>query len=575
MYVEVVPNRTSPPAILLRESYREGATVKKRTLANLTDWPREKIEGLRLVLKGEAVVAATDAFEIQRSLPHGHVAAVLGTLHKLGLDRLLSRESSRYRELVIAMIAARVLDPRSKLATARGLAAETAASTLGSRLGIEDVDEDDLYAAMDWLLPSQDRIEAGLARRHLKDSTLALYDVTSTYFEGRKCSLAARGHSRDGRRDKLQIVIGLLCSSDGCPVAIEVFAGNTGDPKTLGAQVKKLKERFEVKRIVLVGDRGMLTEARIREDVKPEGLDWITALRAPAIKQLVEQRGIELSLFDEHDLAEITHPDYPGERLIVCKNPMLADERTRNREDLLRATEQQLKKVSEATTRTKRALKGKARIGLRVGKLIGRFKMAKHFKITIDDTSFRYERNQESITKEAQLDGIYVIRTSVEASVLDMSSTVAAYKGLSTVERAFRSLKTIDLKVRPIFHWMEERVRAHVFLCMLAYYVEWNMRRALAPLLFDDDDRATAHKMRASIVAPAERSPSAKRKDTTKRTDDGLPVHSFQTLLKDLATLTRNLVRYRVESAPSFEQLSSPTAVQQRAFDLLAVPIAV
>ncbi len=574
MYVETVPNRSSPPAVLLRESYREGGAVKKRTLSNLSSWPAEQVEALRRVLKGEALVAPEQAFEIERSLPHGHVAAVLGALRKLGLERVLAREPSRERDLVIAMIVGRVLDPRSKLATARSIADETAASTLGDLLKIGDADEDQLYAAMDWLLPEQPRIEAALASRHLTDGTLALYDSTSTYFEGHNCPLAARGHSKDGQRNNPQIVIGLLCAADGCPVAVEVFAGNTGDPKTLAAQVEKLHKRFHLQRVVLVGDRGMITEARIRDDLRPvQGLDWITSLRSPAIRELVAKGYVQLSLFHERDLAEITHPDYPGERLIVCKNPFLAKERALKREELLRATESELSKVAAATSRAKRPLRGKDKIGIRLGKVLNRFKVAKHFTLEIDDASFRYARDAESIAAEARLDGIYAIRTNVPGTALDASKTVQAYKNLSAVERAFRSLKTVDLKVRPIFHWLADRVRAHVFLCMLAYYVEWHMRQALAPILFDDHDKAAAEKQRASIVAPAQRSPSAESKDRTKRTHDGLPVHSFQTLLRDLATLTRNRVRYLAHAAPTFVRLSTPTQLQQRAFDLLGVKI--
>jgi len=575
MYIESVPNRSSPPAILLRESYREDGKVKKRTLANLTHWPADKLEGLRRVLRNDTLVSPDDAFDIVRSLPHGHVAAVLGTLRHLQLDKFIGSRRSRERDLVVAMIAARVLDPRSKLATARGLTDETAASTLGKALSLGSTDEDELYEAMDWLLPRQGKIETALAARHLAEGTLVLYDATSTYFEGRTCPLGALGHAKaDGKKGKLQIVIGLLCAPSGCPVSVDVFEGNTSDPKTVAPQIKKLRERFGIKRVVLVGDRGMITQARIDEDLRPhKGVDWITCLRAPAIKKLVNKGALQLSLFDERDLAEITDPDYPGERLVVCRNPFLAEERGRKRTDLLEATERELDKIVARVTRQKRPLAGKDRIGMALGKVINRYKMAKHFKVEIGEGSCRYERGLEGIEAEARLDGIYVIRTSVAETKLDAEATVRAYKRLSEVERAFRSLKTVDLKVRPIHHRLEDRVRAHVLLCMLAYYVEWHMREALAPLLFDDDDKASAEAARSSIVAPAQRSSSARRKACSKRTADGLPVHSFQTLLNDLATITSNTLRYSQDDAPDFERTTIPTSTQQRALDLLDVRV--
>ncbi|MEE9264512.1 MAG: IS1634 family transposase [Vicinamibacteria bacterium] len=572
MYIATVPNRSSPPAILLRESYREGKKVKSRTLANLTHWPKEKIESLRRVLKGETVVSPQDAFEIQRSLPHGHVAATLGTLRRIGLQALIDRRPCRERSLAVAMIVSRLIQPRSKLATARGIAEETAFSSLGEELDVSSAGEDDLYRAMDWLLTRQERIEKSLAKRHLQDGTLVLYDVTSTYFEGRKCPLAKLGHSRDRKKGKLQIIFGLLTNIDGCPCAVEVFAGNTGDPKTLGAQVKKIRERFQLKRVVLVGDRGMITEARLRDDIRGvEGLEWITALRSPAIAQLLHSGAIQLSFFDEKDLAEITHPDFPGERLVVCRNPVLALERARKRKELLEATERLLERIRQATRRRRQPLRGKGAIGLRVGECINQYKVAKHFRLEITDTSFDFERKSEKIEAETALDGIYVIRTSVPSELLESEPTVAAYKQLSTVERAFRSMKTVDLKVRPIFHHDEDRVRAHVFLCMLAYYVEWHMRQALAPILFDDNDKETAERMRQSIVAPAQRSPTAQKKAQEKRTEDDFPVHSFQTLLADLATLTKNYVEAKVNESPPFIQYAKPTRLQSRAFELLKV----
>lgn len=574
MYVVAIPNRNSPPAILLRESYRDGARVKNRTLANLSDWAPARVDALRQVLRGQPVSAGRldGAFTIVRSRPHGHVAAVVGTCRRIELDGLLAPRPARRRPLVLAMVVARLLDPRSKLATARGLDPETLTSTLGEVLGLGRADEDDLYAAMDWLLPQQGRIEQALARRHLTEGSLVLYDVTSTYFEGRKCPLAKFGHPRDGKRDKLQIVFGLLTNGDGCPVAVEVFEGNTGDPKTLPAQIKKLRERFAIARVVLVGDRGMLTDARLREDLRPiEGLDWITALRAPAIQALAAGGALQLSLFDQQDLAEITHPDYPGERLIVCKNPLLAEERARKRGELLEATARELATIAAATARAKRPLRGQARIALRVGKVLGRRKVGKHFTLEITDTRFRFARDEAAIAREAALDGIYVLRTSVAADRLPTAEAVRSYKRLAAVERAFRSLKTVDLKVRPIHHRKADRVRAHVFLCMLAYYVEWHMRRALAPMLFDDDDPAAGEAARRSVVAPAQRSPRAKAKALTKRTDEGAPVHSFRTLLTDLATLTTNRVQPNAPGVPAFDILATPTPVQHRAFELLGV----
>lgn len=572
MYVDVVPNRSSPPAILLRESVREGRTIRKRTLANLSHWPPAQVELLRRVLRGETLVAPQDAFEVIRSRPHGHVAAVLGTLRRLGVDHLLGAHRSRQRDLCEAMLVARLLDPRSKLATARGLGHETLFTSLSEAVGVEDADEDELYQAMDWLVARQGRIEVALAKRHLHEGALVLYDVTSTYFEGRTCPLAHLGFDRDGQRGRLQIVFGLLCTAEGCPIAVEVFDGNTGDPTTLRAQIEKVRPRFGLDRVVFVGDRGMLTDARIREDLRPHpGLDWITALRAPAIRELVRAGALQLSLFDERDLVEITSSEYPGERLIVCRNPLLAQERARKREDLLRATERDLAQVAAATQRPRRSLRGQAQIGQRVGKVLGRFKVAKHFRITITDEELRYERDDARIVQEAALDGLYVIRTSVPAEVLSAPATVRAYKRLSAVERAFRSFKHLDDLIRPVHHRLPTRVRAHVFLCFLAYYVEWHMRQALAPLLFDDDDPAAAEAQRASVVQPARRSPRAQRKAQTKHTEDGLPVHSFQTLLQDLATVVKNRARATLAPALTFEMITVPTPLQQRAFDLLGV----
>ena len=571
MYVETVPNRNSPPAILLREGWRENGKVKKRTLANLTKWPPQKIDALRRVLRNEPLVGREDAFDIQRSLPHGHVAAVLGTLRKLRLERMIAGADSPERRRVLAMIVARIVDPGSKLATARGLAADTARDSLAETLGLEDCDEDDLYAAMDWLLERQDAIERCLARRHLKDGALVLYDLTSVYLEGRRGPLGRRGYSRDGKRGKLQIEFGLLCDAEGRPVAVEVFHGNPADPATVGAQVDKLRHRFGFSKVVLVGDRGMWTEARIREDVKPAGLDWISALRGPAVRSLVESGAVQLSLFDETDLVEIRSDAYPGERLMVCRNPLLAEERARKRDELLQATEALLEPIVAATKREQWRLKGQDKIGVRVGKVVGKYKRAKHFELEIGEDAFGYRRKPESIAAEAALDGLYVVRTSLAERQLDAEGTVRAYKRLSAVERAFRSLKTVDLKVRPVFHRTAERVRAHVLLCMLAYYVEWHLRQRLRPLLFDDDDPAAAEAARRSVVALAKVSDAAREKARSKRTANGLPVHSLRTLLGDLATIAKNRVVPQVPGAEPFEVLTRPTALQREAFKLLGV----
>jgi hypothetical protein len=573
MYIEAVPNRSSPPAILLRESYRDGGKVRKRTLLNLSAWPRELVEGLRALLKGGTVIpAGQEALTVTRSLPHGHVAAVLGTLRQIGLDRLLGPQGHRCRDLVVALIVSRILAPTSKLATAKALDPATAASSLGTVLGLGPVDEEELYTALDWLLARQPALEAALARRHLRGGTLVLYDVSSSYVEGRCCALARLGYNRDGKQGKRQIVYGLLCAADGCPVAIEVFAGDVADPKTLGTQIDKLKQRFDLTHVVLVGDRGLITQARIDEDLKPAGLDWISALRGPAIKALVDGGALQLSLFDERDMAAITAPEFPSERLIVCRNPDLARERRRKREALLAATERDLAALAAAVARRRRSLRGAAAIGLKVGAVLDRHKMAKHFELTISDDRFSFARKTREITAEAALDGLYVVRTSLPAATLDDVGTVRAYKSLALVERAFRCLKTVDLQIRPIYHWLADRVRAHVFLCMLAYHVEWHLRARLAPMLYDDADQEAAAAARTSIVAKAERSPSAIAKQTTGRTPDGLPVHSLASLLADLATLTRNTMLSALAPEHPFTLTARPTPIQNKAFDLLGLP---
>ena len=572
MYIAKVPNRNSPPAYLLREGYREGNKVKTRTLANLTSLGPDKIEQIRRVLRGETLAPAQDKFEIRRALPHGHVAAALGLMKKLGLDQLIDRQASRQRKLCLAMIVARLIDPVSKRATARALDLATATSSLVAVLELGSVTEDELYAALDWLVQRQERIENRLAKRHLEDGALVLYDLTSTWLEGRHCDLAAYGHSRDGKKGKLQIVFGLLCNAAGCPVAVEVFAGNTGDPTTLGAQLAKVRARFGLSRVVWVGDRGMITSARIDDDLRPSGFDWITALRAPAIRALATADGpLQFSLFDDRDLAEIHSAEYPGERLVVCRNGALSVERARKREALLAVTEARLAAIQQRVDRQRRPLRGAAEIGRAVGKVLGASKVAKHFEVTITDHSLEVARKQAAIEAEAALDGVYVLRTSVPAETMEPAAVVSAYKDLSWVEQAFRSLKTVDLQVRPVFHRRDRRVRAHVFLCMLAYYLEWHLRQALAPLLFDDHERAVAQAERPSPVAKARRSEAAKAKAASGRTPDGLPVHSFQSLLGDLATLTRNTVATADGSDVTFTAYANPTALQRRAFELLGV----
>jgi transposase len=574
MYIESVPNRNSPPAILLRESFRLDGKVCKRTLCNLSGWSPAHIEGLRGVLKGGTVIAAgPDAFTITRSLPHGHAAAALGTARKIGLERILGPDGDRCRDLVLAMLTGRILDPISKLATARSLSPDTACSSLGEALGLGDVTDAELYAALDWLLERQAAIETALAKRHLQNGSLVLYDVSSSYMEGRCCPLARRGHNRDRKKGTVQIVYGLLCAPDGCPVAIEVFDGNTGDPTTLAPQIEKLKQRFGLSHVVLVGDRGMITQARITEDIKAAGLDWITALRAPAIKELLNSGSLQLTLFDQRDMASITSPDFPGERLVVCRNADLAAERGRKREELLGATEKDLATINTRVGRKRDPLRGTAEIALAVGAVLNTHKMKKHFDLTITDDSFSYARKTDEIAAEAATDGLYVVRTSLSEATLSDADTVRSYKSLARVERAFRCIKTVDLHVRPVYHWLADRVRAHVFLCMLAYYLEWHMRQCLAPMLFDDTDKDEAEALRSSVVAQAQRSTAAVRKQTTGRTPDGLPVHSFRSLLADLATLARNTIVTAINPNYPLSVVTRPTPVQQKAFDLLGVAV--
>ena len=566
--------------MLLRESYRdEHGRSQKRTLANLSKLPRDMIDTLKAVLKGATVVGTgPQELEVERSLPHGHVAAALGMIRKIGLDRLIlsaSKDAASRRccDLIVAMMVDRLIAPRSKLGFVRAVDEETASSSFGAVLQLGRVKEREAYEALDWLLERQARIENSLARRHLEDGVLVLYDVSSSYFEGRRCPLARYGHSRDHRKDRPQIVYGMLCTREGLPIAVEVFDGNTADPSTLSVQVEKLKDRFGISRVVVVGDRGMITSARIRDDLRPANLDWITCLRAPAVQALAAEDGpLQLSLFDDRDLAEISAPDlFPGERLIVCRNHDLATERARKREDLLAATERDLARIDVQVRRKSASLHDAAKIGLAVGAVLNKRKMAKHFVVTIRDGHLSWQRRLDQIEAEARLDGIYVIRTSVPADHMAAAETVQAYKDLSRVERAFRSLKSVDLDIRPIRHWTADRVRAHVFLCMLAYHVEWHLRQVLAPLLFHDTDLAAAKAQRTSPVAPTKPSDAVKAKKAKKRSAEGQRVMSFADLMAHLGTLVRNTMRVPARPKHRFTLHSTATALQEAAFKLLGL----
>ena len=567
MYIETVPNRNSPPAILLREGRREGKKVIKHTLANLSKWPKPQIESFRALLRGEQLVPARDLLRIERTLPHGHVEAILEAMHKLGLDTLIASKRCRERDLVLAMIVERLILPRSKLASTRHWNDTTLADTLS--VGSTDVDE--LYAALDWLLARQERIEKKMAKRHLSEGSLVLYDVSSSFYTGRHCPLADYGHDRDGKKGLPIIVYGVMTDAEGRPVAVQVYSGNTGDPTTVPDQAVKIRERFGLKYVVLVGDRGMLTQTQIDELKAHPGLGWISALRSAAIRELVDGGHLQLSLFDQQNLAEIHSPDFPGERLMACFNPLLAEQRRRKREELLAATEKELGRIAAGVARRKAKPLSADQIGVKVGRVIDRYKMAKHFEYTIRAGAFRWSRREEAIRREAELDGIYVVRTSEPADRLSAADAVRGYKGLAQVERAFRSLKGLDLRVRPIFHRTEDHVRAHILLCMLAYYVEWHLRRAWAELLFDDEELPAARPTR-DPVAPAKASASAKRKKSLRQTAQGLPAHSFGTLLTHLATRTRNTCKLKSQpEGASFEQVSEPTPVQTRAMELLAL----
>ena len=557
--------------ILLRRTYREDGKVKNETLANLSHLPPHILEVVMAGMSGKAVGVLDQDLACVRSLPHGHVAAVVGTMRGAGLTALLGSRRTRERDLQEALIAHRLLSPGSKLALSRALAPETATSTLGEGLGVEEATEDELCEAMDALLSRQGKIEKVLAQKHLQDGTLVLYDVSSSYYTGEHCDLAKYGHNRDGKKRFPQIVYGLLCASDGCPVAIEVFEGNTADPNTLSTQIAKLRERFGLSRVALVTDRGILTQVQIDKVRKVEGFDWITALRFPSIAKLREQGAIQSSLFDAKNLAEITSPDYPGERLIVCRNPVLADRRAWKREELLVATEKVLEKIVAATQRAKNPLRGKDKIGLRVGKWIDKYHVGKHFELTITDDGFFWCRNEEKIREESALDGLTVIRTSLPETAMSSEKTVGAYKSLSSVERAFRSLKTVDLEIRPIYHRMTDRVKSHVFLCMLAYYVEWQMKQKLAPLLFAEEDREGASAERKDIVSPSVASKTTQKKAALHKTEEGLPIQTFRGLIEDLGTLVKNVMQAGKDELARFTMLTESTQLQAKAFELLDV----
>jgi len=574
MYIEKVPNRNSPPAVLLRESYREGDQVKKRTLANLSKLPDDIIDNLKLALKGATLSmneGIPNHFEVIRSLPHGHVMAILETIKKLGLDKIISEKSSRIRNLVVAMIVARIINPKSKLATARGFNSETCSQSLGQLLDLEKADEDELYNALDWLLEKQEKIEKNLALKHLESGTLVLYDVTSTYLEGNGCELGKYGYNRDKKKGKTQIVFGLLCSAKGCPIAVEVFEGNTSDGATLSGQIEKVRKGWGIENVLWVSDRGILTNSKIKELVKPiEGLDYITGLTKPQIRKLAEVEVIQLGLFDQVNLVEFESEDYPEERLIACRNPLIAQKNQLQREALLEAVEKELDLIVQATQREKRALKGQDKIALRVGKVLNQFKVNKYYNLEITEEGFSYQRKLELIAQETALDGVYVLRTSLESTLMDAATTVKAYKSLSQVEEAFRCYKSIDLKVRPIYHYKGDRVKAHIFLCMLAYYVEWHLKQSLAPLLFEDEEIDDG----SLNVIKASRSESVQSKERKKRNQENLPVHSFRTLLEDLGTICLNTVECTIrEGSYRFSKITRPTQLQQKALDLLGVSL--
>lgn len=571
MYVDVVPNRNSKPATLLREGWREGKKVRKRTLANLSHWPQHQIDALRRLLRGEPLASPDDLFQVEQSRPHGHVEALLAMIHRLGLVPLLGARRSRRRDLVLALLVERLLHPSSKLATTR----LWHTSTLAEELGVTDAEVEEVYDALDWFGRQQERIETRLAEQYLGEGHLVLYDVSSSTYEGACCPLAGYGHNRDGTK-KRAIVYGVLTDSRGCPVAIEVYPGSTGDPSTLESQIDKLRDRFGLSRVVLVGDRGLLTQARIETLRSHPGLGWISTLRSPAIRRLLDEESLQRSLFDEQNLAEIHSPDYPGERLVACFNPVLAEHRRAKREALLAATEAGLERVAADVARRTRKLYSPEQVGEKVGRVLDRFKMRKHFTWSLEGKELSWQRREESLRRECELDGLYVVRTSEPAERLSAEQAVRSYKSLSEVEQAFRCLKGLDLRVRPIYHRLEHRVRAHFFLCLLAYHVEWHLRRAWAPLLFEEE-HPERHRQSRDPVAAVKPTPRTRRKKTHRRTEDGHPVHSFSTLLQDLATRCRNTCRASTPGfdTPTFQRITDPSPLQQRALELIEMyPVA-
>jgi len=564
MHVSIVPNRNSKPAILVRESYREGKKVSKRTLANVSFLSIEQAEALRLILKGKKIALVDELFEKRSSKHHGHVDAVLKSVKRLGLDRIISAKRFKERDIIVAAIVARICKPHSKLAMTRWWDD----TTLPESLDLQAVDEDDVYEAMDWLLARQGRIEKKLAKRHLREGDMVLYDLTSSYFEGVTCPLARLGKSRDRKRGTLQVNYGLVSTKDGCPISVSVYEGNTGDPTTLMEQAEKVRDDFGIGDVVLVGDRGMITQKQIDELRVVGGFDWITAMKTGGIRKLVEDGVLQLDLFDERNIFEFTHPDYPGERLVACRNPVLARKRAHKRDSMLEATQRELDKVRGMVGRGR--LKGQDAIGVRVGKVVNKYKMAKHVVLHINEGHFDFEMNEQSIAGEAALDGIYVLRTSLSEERMSADETVRSYKNLAYVERAFKSLKSIDLMVRPIRHRIDNRVRSHIFLSMLTYYVQRYMSEALRPLLFADEDQEA--KSTRDPVAPAKRSEEALAKVTTKTLDDGTTAHSFKTLLDHMSTITRDLCVQKSDGAGAntFTIDTIPNPKQQKAYDLLA-----
>jgi transposase len=569
MFISVVPNRNSKPAILLRETYREDGKVKNRTLANLSQWSPEKIAALAAALDS-ARNDGPSGGEVVGTVPHGHVLAVLGTARRLGMDTMLLARQCRERDLALAMIVGRVLDPSSKLALARELGA-VRTSTLGEALDLGTVKVEELYKAMDWLLAHQEAIENKLAKRHLQDGALLLYDLTTVFLEGTTCELGAYGHGKEHRNDKLQIVVGLLCSREGIPISVQVFKGNASECGTLGEQVAKVQERFGLKQVIFVADRGILRSARIKDDLLPSELDWVTALRRPAINDLIKRGAFQPSLFEEVDLAEISDPAYPGERLMVCRNPILAEERNRRRAELLDRTERELRVIQGTVDRPKKPLQGAGEIGKKVGAVLAHYQTGRFFDLRITDLCFSFHRKARFIEEDTALDGFYVIRTSVGPETLTAAEAVKAYKELSHVETAFRLLKTVDLEIRPIYHALSDRVRAHAFLCMLAYYLEWHMRRDLAPLLFAEEDPEARQATRKTIVSPTRATPVALTKRNKKVTADGFPVQDFRGVLNTLATQTQQIVQPGIPKLPTFRRLTPATPYQKRAFELLQV----